>query len=99
LTFVGNLDFGVLNGCLFSVAYGFNNGCCLIVFLVHSFLFIYLFFNRMQIQKKFKQCVEDNLHVNNELTSFMMEYVTLVGILVANETTSSHELVGANEQA
>jgi hypothetical protein len=53
----------------------------------------------MQIQKKFKQCVEDNLHVNNELTSFMMEYVTLVGILVANETTSSHELVGANEQA
>jgi hypothetical protein len=59
----------------------------------------------MQIQKKFKQCVEDNLDVSNELTSFMMEDVTLVGIktslvgiLVANGTVGSHELVGANEQ-
>jgi hypothetical protein len=54
---------------------------------------------------KFKQCVEDNFDVSNELTSFMMEDVTLVeikasivGILVANENVSLHEL-GANEQA
>jgi hypothetical protein len=59
----------------------------------------------MQIHKKFKQCVGNNPNVSNELTSFMMEdatlvgiEVSLVGIFVANETTNSHELVGANEQ-
>jgi hypothetical protein len=58
----------------------------------------------MQFHKKFKQCVEDNLNVSNELTSLMMEDVTLVGIdsslvgiFVANETTSSHELVSVNK--
>jgi hypothetical protein len=53
----------------------------------------------MQIHKKFKQCVEDNFNVNNELTSLMVEDVTLVGIFVANQIASSHELVGANKQA
>ncbi len=58
----------------------------------------------MQFHKKFKQCVEDNLDVSNELTSFMMEDVTLVGIdaslvgiFVANETINSHEFANVNK--
>jgi hypothetical protein len=59
----------------------------------------------MQTHKKFKQCVKIGLDVNNELTSSMTEDATLakievlmVGIGATNEATSSHELVGANEQ-
>jgi len=59
----------------------------------------------MQTNKKFKQFVEGDSNVINELTSFMMEDTTLAKIKtspgktsVANEAIDSYELVGANEQ-
>ncbi len=59
----------------------------------------------MQTCKKFKQFVEGNFDVINELRSFKMEDATLVWIeaslvktCTTNEDASSHELVGANEQ-
>jgi hypothetical protein len=63
------------------------------------------FLNRMQTHKKFKQFVEGNFDVINELTSFEMEDATLVRIeaslvrtCATNEVANSHEFVGANEQ-
>jgi hypothetical protein len=59
----------------------------------------------MQTRKKFKQCVEGDFNVSNELTSSMMEDVTLskieaflVGIGATNGGVGSHELAGANVQ-
>jgi hypothetical protein len=63
------------------------------------------FFNSMQTCQKFKQFVEGDYDVINDLTSFMMEDTTLARIKasltkasVANEAIGSFELVGANEQ-
>jgi hypothetical protein len=59
----------------------------------------------MQTQKKFKQFVESNFNVSNELVSSMMGDVTLVkieassvGIGSTNEGVGSHKLANANEQ-
>jgi len=59
----------------------------------------------MQTCKKFKQFVESDYDVINDLTSFLMEDTTLARIKaslaktsVANEAIGSYELVGANEQ-
>jgi hypothetical protein len=59
----------------------------------------------MQTWKMFKQFVEGDSNVINELTSFMMENTTLARIKaslaktsVANEAIGLDELVGANEQ-
>jgi hypothetical protein len=64
-----------------------------------------IFKNRMQTQKKFKQFVESNFNVSNELVSSMMGDVTLVkieassvGIGSTNEGVGSHKLANANEQ-
>ncbi len=58
-----------------------------------------------KLAKKFKQFIEGDSNVINELTSFMMEDTTLarrkaslVLTSVANEAIGSYELVGANEQ-
>jgi len=63
------------------------------------------FFNSMETSKKFKQFVEGDYDVINELTSFTMEDTTLARIKaslaktsVANEAIGSYELVGANKQ-
>jgi RNase P/RNase MRP subunit POP5 len=59
----------------------------------------------MQICKKFKQCVESDLDVNNELTSSMMEDVALIEIealvtnpCATNQIFGSCELASANER-
>jgi hypothetical protein len=58
-----------------------------------------------KLAKKFKQFIEGDSNVINELTSFMMEDTTLarrkaslVLTSVANEAIGSYEIVGANEQ-